>query len=245
MKQLLKQSWNRFIALIQKNPSHCIIYGLMLTLSSSLVFISGNILQLTNIAQKNPQFAMVFQVIVLCISTALILILVISMVRFLARLHQKNSVRTIQQELSEAVPFMIPAFLIIIMYNIIVFGGFLLLLIPGFIFSIWYFFSFFGVALENKGIRESLSYSKKLVQGRAWSLFFILILFNILLGLAGKLLTNILNILLSVTLRATIPPLGIFILTLVTISITGTILTVLHVGFVTSLYTIFKEKTTQ
>ena len=210
-----------------------------------LVFVTGNILQLTGVAQKNPNFALIFQIIVLCISTALTLLFGIAMVRFLTRLYKKNSVQTVRQELSSATPLMIPAFLIIIIYNIIVFGGFLLLFIPGCVFALWYFFSFFGVALEHKGMRESLSYSKTLVQGRGWLLFATLTLVSILLALGGTILTNLLNMLVSVILPATMPPLGIFILTLLEISFIGTILTILHVGFVTSLYTVFKEKITQ
>ena len=63
MKHLLAQSWIRLIHLIQKNPSHSLLYGFMITLSSMLVFVTGNILQLTGVAQKNPNFALIFQVL--------------------------------------------------------------------------------------------------------------------------------------------------------------------------------------
>lgn len=48
----------------------------------------------------------------------------------------------------------------------ILMGGFLLLIIPGIIFSIWFTFSGIEIVLNNAGVKESLSRSKALVVGR-------------------------------------------------------------------------------
>lgn len=48
-------------------------------------------------------------------------------------------------------------------------GGFLLLIIPGIIFSIWYAFSYYEVVLGDVRGLEALKKSKELVKGRFWA----------------------------------------------------------------------------
>ena len=55
-----------------------------------------------------------------------------------------------------------------ILKGIIILGGLLLLIIPGIIFSVWYAFTGLEVVLNGAGVKESLSKSKALVQGRFW-----------------------------------------------------------------------------
>lgn len=71
-----------------------------------------------------------------------------------------------------------------LLYALIVFGGFLLLVVPGVIWAIR--FRYFGYAIvdKNMGIMESLKESYRLTKGHTWNLFvFALALFGInLLG---------------------------------------------------------------
>ncbi len=57
----------------------------------------------------------------------------------------------------------------IIVVLVIIAGG-VLFLIPGLIFTIWYAFSLYPVLFEGKKPLESMSMSKKLVQGRWWKM---------------------------------------------------------------------------
>ena len=237
MTHIITTSWKRFVHLFKKQPKLCFLYSLILTLCSSLVFISGGIMQATGIVEKNPQLSIIFQIAVLCVSAALTVVFSIAMIRFLARLHEKNTIQTIAQEVRSAKNCIIPGILVMITYNIIMFGGFLLLIIPGFIFAVWYSFAFFGVILENKGIRESLSYSKKLVQGQSWSLFFVIAFFTIAISVSSALLINLSTLLFSIIL-----PKNLLIMAIVQVIVLGTLFTLIQVGFTTSLYTLFRQK---
>lgn len=58
--------------------------------------------------------------------------------------------------------------------------GYILLIIPGIIFSIWFSFATFVVVVEGKGVIESLKESKALVSGYFWPVLGRLIVFGIL-----------------------------------------------------------------
>jgi uncharacterized membrane protein len=66
---------------------------------------------------------------------------------------------------------------------IIIFGLTLLLFIPGFIYSIYYIFALYVVALRDKGGTEALKYSKTLVEGQWWRIFWILLGIAIIFGI--------------------------------------------------------------
>ncbi len=70
-----------------------------------------------------------------------------------------------------------------ILYGLIVLGGFILLIVPGIIWSIK--FQFFGYFIVDKGVgpMEALKRSSAITQGAKWNLF----LFGLLLGLINLL----------------------------------------------------------
>lgn len=61
---------------------------------------------------------------------------------------------------------------------IIVTGGFLLLIIPGILFSIWFSLAFYTLIFEERKGTKALRKSKELVTGRWWSLFWRLSVFT-------------------------------------------------------------------
>lgn len=69
-----------------------------------------------------------------------------------------------------------------IIQTILLFLLFLLLIIPGIIFSIYWMFTPSIVALRNKWAFDGLKYSKKLVKGKWWKVFGYSILFGIIMG---------------------------------------------------------------
>ncbi|MFW9915811.1 MAG: zinc-ribbon domain-containing protein [Candidatus Thorarchaeota archaeon] len=58
-----------------------------------------------------------------------------------------------------------------LLYGIVVAIGFILLVIPGFLFMTWYYLFAVCIVLEDKEIQESFSRSKELVQGDGWHAF--------------------------------------------------------------------------
>ncbi|MFH1631402.1 MAG: hypothetical protein ABIA47_00030 [bacterium] len=68
----------------------------------------------------------------------------------------------------ESWSLIIPVFLVSIFIGLITLGGYILLIVPGVIFSVWFAFSVTIFILEKSGIAESLGLSKTLVAGRFW-----------------------------------------------------------------------------
>lgn len=61
-----------------------------------------------------------------------------------------------------------PLLFVALLQLLVVLGGFLLLIIPMFLFIVWYSFAQISVVLENKRGMEALVYSKSLVKGHYW-----------------------------------------------------------------------------
>jgi hypothetical protein len=91
----------------------------------------------------------------------------------------------------------LPLLVVAVLQLLIITGGFLLLLVPGILFMVWYGFAQFGVILENKRGLEALAWSKQIVEGHFWRVFWKLfagplifvIVYYLLLGMGISLIT--------------------------------------------------------
>jgi hypothetical protein len=63
-----------------------------------------------------------------------------------------------------------PLVIVGLLHTLVILGGFLLLIIPGIIFSVWYLFAQISVVLDNKRGMAALSFSRSLVKGRFWQI---------------------------------------------------------------------------
>jgi hypothetical protein len=64
-------------------------------------------------------------------------------------------------------------------------GGTILLIIPGIIFSVWFYFAKFVFVDRNLGVIESMKKSRSLVAGNFWQVLGRLIVFGVFTALAG------------------------------------------------------------
>ncbi|HET7099452.1 MAG TPA: hypothetical protein VFI61_04450 [Patescibacteria group bacterium] len=81
--------------------------------------------------------------------------------------------------------------LVSILTLLAIFGGIILLVIPGIIFSVWFYFSKF-IFMEGKtGIVDSLKKSKALIKGRFWKIFGRVFVFGIFTALAGAIVSAV------------------------------------------------------
>ncbi len=92
---------------------------------------------------------------------------------------------SIKSEFQRASGVWFEVLLIAILVGLIQLGGFVLLIVPGVIFSIWFAFSLYLVILEKAKIKESLSRSRGLVRGRWWGVFARVLAPSILWSLFG------------------------------------------------------------
>ncbi len=78
-----------------------------------------------------------------------------------------------------------------LLMSIIMMVGFLLLIIPGIILSVWFAFATFVLVLENGAIVESLKKSREYTRGKWWAIFGRLIAMSVFVLLLSMLISTI------------------------------------------------------
>ncbi|HBK34353.1 TPA: hypothetical protein DEP34_01720 [Candidatus Uhrbacteria bacterium] len=68
-----------------------------------------------------------------------------------------------------------PVILVAVLQCLVVLGGFLLLIVPGIIFLIWFAFAQIAVILDHQRGFDALSFSREIVSGRFWSVLWFLV----------------------------------------------------------------------
>ncbi|MCF6276902.1 MAG: glycerophosphoryl diester phosphodiesterase membrane domain-containing protein [Candidatus Magasanikbacteria bacterium] len=124
-----------------------------------------------------------------------------SFIRVFYAKYNGKEVRDIKTELSNVKHVLIPAILASILSTLIIIVGYILFIIPGVIFSIWYFFTLHEAVINEKKVVEAIKSSKELVKGRWWAvlwrLFASILIFAILMLIIGGLVGGILGLLTS------------------------------------------------
>ncbi len=92
-----------------------------------------------------------------------------------------------------------------VVYFIFLILLFVLLIVPGVIFSVFWVFASYVFIGENKGILESLKTSKKIVRNRWWRTFGFLLLFG-LIAIGISLVFSIVAGIINLTIGLPIPP---------------------------------------
>lgn len=84
-----------------------------------------------------------------------------------------------------------PVFAVSALFMLAVIFGMVLLIVPGFIFSMWYFFGYYAAAVDERFGLSALSFSKSLVVGRFWQIFVRLFVPSAIFGGLGFILRYI------------------------------------------------------
>lgn len=126
----------------------------------SLAFVAGEI----SIGKMITYFAIfiILEIIALVLSTLMILSLISA---FLS----DKPITSMPSAIKNGTSYLLKAIGLSIVMTIFLVILYLLLIVPGIIFTIYWAFAFYVLIGENKGISESLSGSKQLVKGRWWS----------------------------------------------------------------------------
>jgi len=98
----------------------------------------------------------------------------------------------IKKSIRAGFKFYIPAILVSLAVAFTEAAGFILFIIPGIIFSVWFAFSIYETILEKKKLVEAMKESKKLSAGRWWLVAWLYYMPGFFWGLAGWLATSIL-----------------------------------------------------
>ncbi|HBU06997.1 MAG TPA: hypothetical protein DEB09_02845 [Candidatus Magasanikbacteria bacterium] len=125
----------------------------------------------------------------------------IAFIRTLVNTINNQPTKTHQEELEHSKKLIIPAIIASILTSLAVFGGLLLLIVPGIIFAIWFTFSLYSVAIEETSGVEAMRHSKQLVSGRWGDTFWRLLAPGFVFGLVMIIIQWIVNLPLGMILK--------------------------------------------
>lgn len=138
----------------------------------------------------------------------LILVIIAALAGFWSSLALKHAVGNYvrsgtinhwKEHYSYALKYIWPGIYTSFFVGLVVFGGTLLLIIPGIIFSLWYSFILYVLVLDDKRGWSALSASKALVSGRWWATWWRLFIPSLVFGIATSLISSGITALLSLT----------------------------------------------
>ncbi len=94
----------------------------------------------------------------------------LAFIRIVAKAYKNQPILPLREEIRLSLPLMLPAVIVTAVGGIAILGGLILFIVPGIIVALWFSFSIYTVALDEKKGIEALKESKQLVQGRWWAI---------------------------------------------------------------------------
>jgi hypothetical protein len=169
---------SKSIALYRDNWKQFLLYTILTIVP---FFVVGIIIfgLMTGAAITGSYPLMIVAILVLIIlgilAWAISFIISIALIRIIATRYLGKEIKQIKLELKEAKSLFWSALLASILGGLAIFGGTLLLIIPGIIFAVWFMFAVHSAVLDKTDVIESLKKSKGLASGRWWSVLWRLI----------------------------------------------------------------------
>ncbi len=193
-KDLLLQS----IDLYKKHLGRYLTYSALLALPTILLSFAGVSIGVLMVMTGSFFTGMTIFVIVAIVLSVLTLAVSIALLRAVADDYSGKPMTSVMDTIKQALPLIIPAILISILTSLAVFGGMILLVIPGIIFAVWFTFAVHALVLDDRHSVDALKYSKSLVVGRwfgvLWRLFAPLLVISIVLAIVQWIFAMILGI---------------------------------------------------
>ncbi len=114
----------------------------------------------------------------------------ISVVLFL---NEKISGKSLSfgEAVSKSLPLFVPLVLTFLLLFVFMVPLFILLIIPGLIYSLYWCFSLQALVIREKKYTQALAYSKSVVQGRWWNVFGCYFAFGLIVGLPATIVSGI------------------------------------------------------
>lgn len=206
---LLKDSWSIFT----QNPK--LFLGIYF-IPATLVIL----LEMVGIYTKYPGPPTGLEVLLmLIVMSTIFAVFVLAGVAMIKAVSDPTGV-TIQEAYDFAQPFFFQYIWVSLLSTVIIGLGFLLIIVPGIIFTFWFAFSYYVLVFENKKGIAALKKSKEYVKGHWWAvcgrylfLIFIALLFSIVVAILAATLGNafgeIAAVVISIILSAIIAPIAV------------------------------------
>ncbi|TAN33393.1 hypothetical protein EPN28_02485 [Patescibacteria group bacterium] len=191
-EEILSKSWN----LYKKNWKNLSNYMLLIFLPTVILFIldtANTYLYSIFGPSKTAIGALALFFGLVAIGLVFMLWAAIALSRALLKLVEDQPLPHWKETFSQSNNLIWPVVYTSLLAGIIILGGTFLLIVPGIIFSVWYSFVFYIVALEGKTGMSALRESKAMVAGRWWGILWRLLAPAVVIGLGSSLIALILS----------------------------------------------------
>ena len=171
---IFSKGWEAFSSLLgQIVTMTALLYTPLFALS--VMSGVGNVLSQPPAPNELPNFSQVFPVLIFSILGMLFYLLEIMAIARMVEIRASGGKPSFVEALKHAVTRMPAGIITAFLATLIVLGMTLLLIVPGIMWSVYYTFIFFVVSLRGKAGMAALGYSKSLVKGSWWKIFFTLV----------------------------------------------------------------------
>ncbi len=177
LSELITTSWKTYC----QHWRRLAIYVLFLflpTLVSSIFGVLG--LYLNSLIPSSALMSNIIIVVVVVASLLFSLWATVSLTYAVNQIVSGQTMAEWKQIFSSSSRLLWPFIFTSILAGLAIFGGTLLFIIPGMIFTIWFSFAVYAVILDNQRGIEALKASKKLVIGRWWLMALLIFAPNVL-----------------------------------------------------------------
>ena len=164
---LVKNSYE----LYKKNAQLFLIYVILVFIPSAAVSLLGRVIASVFNLQTYSLLAILYAIVFFVLGIVayfLSLWFSIAFIKVIAAKYEGKAAQKTQDEIASTKQFIIPAVIASLLAGLAILGGFILLIIPGIIFSVWFAFALYAVVLDGQKDIGALRFSKKLVKGRWW-----------------------------------------------------------------------------
>lgn len=172
--EIIKNSWQIFA----ENFRKLITYMILLFIPNVILGFAGIMSIYLDKFATTDTFIVINNVIVIAIIVASIVFTVwvaMALTKSLGAIIAKKASVPAKEGLSSTSHLIWPVIYTSLLVMLIVLGGTVMLIVPGIIFSIWYAFAYYAIIFEEKKGMEALKASKRLVAGRWWRIFWLLL----------------------------------------------------------------------
>ncbi len=192
--QLLTKS----IDLYKKHLGRYVTYSAILAIPTILISIASASIGMLILVTQNFLTGFSIFIIFAIIMSLIGFVISLALIRAIADDYTEMVAQPIISTMRQSIHLLIPAILISILTTLVVFGGIILLIIPGIIFALWFTFSVHALVIDKKHSIDALKYSKSLVSGHwfsiLWRLFAPFILITIAIMIVQWIFAMILGI---------------------------------------------------
>lgn len=189
----LTSSWS----LYRRNAKILLIYSLIVAVIPTAITILTRVLGIT---EKTNGIFILLSLALTIGSAVLTTFFTIGLYRTTANILNNQDILAFGSQIKIGLKRFWPFIITNIVLGIIIAAGFILLIIPGIIFSIWYFAASYITATEDIKPLLALDESKKVVTGRWWQVFGYFFVIGLVLGIIAAIILTPLYYLLTLGL---------------------------------------------